>query len=62
MRGRMILQGLSEVTGYRVHVPQWTVAPTSGAGTPRHGGRANRIGLNALYLALDVNTAVLDDR
>jgi RES domain-containing protein len=56
----MILKGLSEVTAYRVHVPKWAVAPTSGAGAGRHGGRANRIGLNALYLALDVNTAVLE--
>lgn len=38
--------------------PQVAVAPTSGAGAGKHGGRANRIGLNALYLALDVNTAV----
>ena len=56
----MILKGFSEVTAYRMHVPKWAVAPTSGAGAGRHGGRANRIGLNALYLALDVNTAVLE--
>jgi hypothetical protein len=56
----MILKGISEVTAYRMHVPKWAVAPTSGAGAGRHGGRANRIGLNALYLALDVNTAVLE--
>lgn len=56
----MILKGFSEVTAYRMHVPKWSVAPTSGAGAGRHGGRANRIGLNALYLALDVNTAVLE--
>jgi RES domain-containing protein len=54
----MILKGRSEVTAYRMHVPKWAVAPTSGTGAGRHGGRANRIGLNALYLALDVNTAV----
>ncbi|SAL81108.1 RES domain protein [Caballeronia choica] len=54
----MILKALSEVTAYRMHVPKWAVAPTSGAGAGRHGGRANRVGLNALYLALDVNTAV----
>jgi RES domain-containing protein len=54
----MILKALSGVTAYRMHVPKWAVAPTSGAGAGRHGGRANRIGLNALYLALDVNTAV----
>ncbi|MGF6851424.1 RES domain-containing protein [Paraburkholderia sp. CI3] len=56
----MILKALAGVTAYRMHVPKWAVAPTSGAGAGRHGGRANRIGLNALYLALDVNTAVLE--
>jgi RES domain-containing protein len=54
----MIVKALSKVTAYRMHVPKWAVAPTSGAGAGRHGGRANRIGLNALYLALDVDTAV----
>jgi RES domain-containing protein len=34
------------------------VTPTSGAGAAKHGGRVNRIGLNALYLALDVTTAM----
>ncbi|MEZ0606016.1 RES domain-containing protein [Paraburkholderia sp. IW21] len=54
----MILITLSGLTAYRMHVPKWAVAPTSGAGAGRHGGRVNRIGLNALYLALDVQTAV----
>ena len=54
----MILTALTKVTAYRMHVPRWAVAPTSGAGAGKHGGRVNRIGLNALYLALDVNTAV----
>jgi RES domain-containing protein len=54
----MILTALSGITAYRMHVPRWAVAPTSGAGAGRHGGRANRIGLNALYLALDANTAI----
>jgi RES domain-containing protein len=56
----MIFKALSGVTAYRMHVPKWAVAPASGAGAGRHGGRVNRIGLNALYLALDVNTAVLE--
>ncbi|CAD6563290.1 RES family NAD+ phosphorylase [Paraburkholderia sabiae] len=54
----MIVKALSKLTAYRMHVPKWAVAPTSGTGAGRHGGRANRIGLNALYLALDVDTAV----
>jgi RES domain-containing protein len=54
----MILTELSGITVYRMHVPKWAVAPTSGAGAGTHGGRANRIGLNALYLALDHDTAI----
>src|ERR1700744_3232462 len=54
----MILTTLSGFTAYRMDVPKRAVVPTSGAGAGRHGGRVNRIGLNALYLALDVNTAV----
>ncbi|SAK93346.1 RES domain protein [Caballeronia temeraria] len=54
----MILTELAGVTAYRMHVPRWAVAPTSGAGAGTHGGRANRVGLNALYLALDHDTAI----
>lgn len=42
---------LTDVTAYRMHVPRWAVAPTSGAGAGKHGGRANRQGVEALYLA-----------
>lgn len=56
----MIFSNLSQVTAYRVHVPKWAVAPTSGAGAGTHGGRANRIGVNALYLALELETAVAE--
>jgi RES domain-containing protein len=41
-----------------MHVPKWAVAPTSGAGAAKHGGRVNRPGVEALYLAMDVDTAV----
>jgi len=54
----MILTAVSGITAYRMHAPKWAVAPTSGAGAGKHGARANRIGLSALYLALDVETAV----
>lgn len=32
--------------------------PTSGAGAATHGGRANRPGTHALYLALEADTAI----
>ena len=45
-------------TAYRLHTPKWAVAPTSGAGAADHGGRANRPGVAALYLALEAQTAI----
>ena len=54
----MILTELGPVSAYRMHVPKWAVAPTSGAGAARHGGRANQPGIEALYLALESETAV----
>lgn len=41
-----------------MHVPRWAVAPTSGAGARKHGGRFNRPGVDALYLALETETAI----
>jgi RES domain-containing protein len=43
---------------YRVHTPRWAHAPLSGAGTASHGGRANRPGVPALYLSLELETAL----
>jgi RES domain-containing protein len=54
----MILTDLGSLTVYRMHTPRWASAPTSGAGAAVHGGRANRPGVHALYLALDTDTAV----
>ena len=54
----MILTELGPVTAYRMHTPRWATAPTSGAGAAAHGGRANRPGVTALYLALEPETAV----
>lgn len=51
-----------EGAAYRVHVPRWAYAPTSGAGAAEHGGRLNRPGLPALYLALDATTALEEYR
>jgi RES domain-containing protein len=41
-----------------MHTPRWATAPTSGAGAAAHGGRANRPGIPALYLALEPQTAI----
>jgi len=54
----MILTELGPVTAYRMHTPKWATAPTSGAGAAVQGGRANRPGTQALYLALEAETAV----
>jgi RES domain-containing protein len=54
----MKLTELAEATVYRNHVPRWAVAPTSGAGAGKHGGRVNRPGVEALYLALETETAI----
>lgn len=51
-----------ECPAYRMHVPRWAYAPTSGAGAAEHGGRLNRPGLPALYLALDATTALEECR
>ena len=54
----MILTGLGPGTAYRMHTPRWAKSPTSGEGAALHGGRANRPGTRALYLALEPETAV----
>lgn len=43
---------------YRGHDPAWSFTPLSGEGAARRGGRFNRRGEPALYLSLDVMTAV----
>ncbi len=43
---------------YRAHTPEWASLPTSGAGAARKGGRFNREGVEALYMALDQATAL----
>ncbi|MBC7703868.1 MAG: RES family NAD+ phosphorylase [Rhodoferax sp.] len=54
----MILTPFGPTIAYRMHTPRWAGTPTSGAGAGVHGGRANRPGTDALYLALDIETAV----
>lgn len=58
----MILASMADQLAYRVHVPRWAIAPTSGAGAAQHGGRLNRIGVPALYLAMDELTALEEYR
>ncbi len=47
-----------EGTCYRAHDPRWSFKPLSGVGAAIHGGRFNPRGMEALYLALDIMTAV----
>jgi RES domain-containing protein len=47
-----------EGTAYRGHDPRWSFRPLSGEGAAIHGGRFNPRGVPALYLALDLVTAV----
>lgn len=54
----MIVTELRDVVAYRMHTPRWATQPTSGEGAALHGGRANRIGLAALYLAMETETAI----
>lgn len=54
----MKLIGLVDTSAYRMHSPRWAVSPTSGAGASKHGGRANRPGVEALYLSLEYVTAI----
>lgn len=54
----MTLLKLREQICWRIHAPKWAFAPLSGEGAARTGGRLNRPGLAALYLAFDHGTAV----
>ncbi|CAN5334845.1 RES family NAD+ phosphorylase [soil metagenome] len=45
-------------TCYRAHDPQWSFLPLSGAGAAIRGARFNAKGIPALYLALDIMTAI----
>jgi RES domain-containing protein len=43
---------------YRGHDPTWSFSPLSGEGAAKTGGRFNRKGKRALYLSLNIMTAV----
>lgn len=54
----MILAALGPVKACRLHTPRWAIKPTSGNGAAATDGRANRVGVPALYLALEAETAM----
>jgi RES domain-containing protein len=54
----MIITALGPLAAYRMHMPKWAAMPASGAGAAAHGGRGNRPGTHALYLALEPVTAI----
>ena len=58
----MIFADLPDQVAYRLHVPRWATQPLSGEGAALHGGRANRPGVPALYLALEAETALAEYR
>ena len=59
----MILRELSSSeVFYRVMVPRWSHAPTSGAGAALKGGRFNCPGGDALYLSQTAETALAEYR
>lgn len=47
---------------HRFHSPGWAHLPTSGAGAAVNGGRFNRPGIEALYLSVEVQTALAEYR
>lgn len=46
--------------GLRILTPRWAHVPCSGAGAGQSGGRANRPGIEALYLSMDPITAMAE--
>ena len=57
----MIVSSLDgSLTFYRAHTPQWASQPLSGAGAGRKGGRLNRPGVHALYVATSPATAIAE--
>jgi RES domain-containing protein len=47
-----------EGTAYRAHDPRWSFTPLSGEGAALRGARFNPKGMPALYLSLEVLTAI----
>jgi RES domain-containing protein len=53
-----IARGRFRSTCYRAHDPRWSFSPLSGDGAALYGGRFNSKGMPALYLSLEIATAV----
>jgi RES domain-containing protein len=47
-------------TCYRAHDPKWAFSPLTGDGARTHGGRFNRKGMPALYLALTIDGMIVE--
>ena len=45
---------------WRLLAPKWAHDPLSGKGAATHGGRFNRVGEEALYLSVNLETAVAE--
>jgi RES domain-containing protein len=58
---KVIRLGPDEVF-YRFLTPKWSHLPSSGAGAAQNGGRFNRPGVEAVYLAREVETALAEYR
>ncbi|MCC8617762.1 RES family NAD+ phosphorylase [Xanthomonas vesicatoria] len=56
----MRLSAPAQCTLYRAFTPRWAAEPLSGAGAARSGGRFNRFGQPALYLAMELDTAAAE--
>ncbi|KAB7769737.1 RES family NAD+ phosphorylase [Xanthomonas maliensis] len=56
----MRLSAPAACTLYRAFTPRWAAEPLSGAGAARSGGRFNRFGQPALYLAMELQTAAAE--
>lgn len=55
---KMIKLQTNEV--YRMLTPKWAYLPCSGVGAGQFGGRVNRIGVDALYSSLEMETASIN--
>lgn len=56
----MIFEPVAGWTAYRMHTPKWAMTPTSGAGAAGVGGRADRVVVAALDIALEADKAIAE--
>lgn len=55
----MTLTVATSVSVYRMDMPRWGGAPASCTAATQHGGRVNRPGVEARYLAMETDTPVV---